>query len=63
MNTVTPVMSEAGNKLASELIDAEIIKDKDLGALGGCQSWEEWVAANLHNPKRRLDTLVFVRQD
>jgi len=44
---VTDEMIEAGQYMASILIDARIAKD--MGGLGGSQTWEEWLGAEVQN--------------
>lgn len=44
---VTKRMQEAGNEMASNLIDAQISKCMD--GLGGCKSWKEFVDQDIPN--------------
>lgn len=44
MKKVTEEMKEAGNKIASELMDASI--SKSVGGLGGSRTWEDYKNAN-----------------
>lgn len=47
VNVVTQAMTDAGNAIASDIMDAQI--SKHMSGLGGSTSWEEWLAHEVPN--------------